>query len=116
MVSGLRMMGVSQVRMVTGCFVISILVMFRSLAMMLGCHLMVLCGLSMMVGSLFRVLHSDPRSRLAASAGYVPTRLVKMHCNGPVNLRNGAVNLRRFGKNKPLLSGTTQAGHSSTTS
>jgi hypothetical protein len=59
MVLGMSMMGVSEMRMVTGCFVIPIVVMFRSLAMMLGRHLMVLCGLSMVVGGLFRVLHGD---------------------------------------------------------
>jgi hypothetical protein len=58
MVPGLRMMGVGEMGMVAGFFVIAILVMLRSFMMVLGRRLMVFCGVSMMLGRLFCVFHN----------------------------------------------------------
>jgi len=68
MVSGLRMMGVGEMSMVTGFFVIAVLMMLCSLMMVLGRRLVVFRGVSMMLGRLFRVFHNVSLD-VAASTG-----------------------------------------------
>jgi hypothetical protein len=69
MVSGLRMMGVGEMSMVAGFFMIAILMMLRGFMMMLGRLLMVFRRVRVMFGRLLRVLHNASHGYCGASIG-----------------------------------------------